>query len=172
MVFDPNGKKAHYPIFPEKYFADDVLHYWSGQVTKLWRHHRYSLRPIFQGNRVFSHVTCCHWLEWRYYAWFRLADNQIRLLTLHLDLSKAIRGHWPWLVPYITIVTNSFFFVLEVPKPNTWLIDYIDMFNFIVPLYLIQCQPGPFTQFALRQFWRWVWHCSLPGCYASQIFRQ
>ena len=32
----------------------------SGQVTELWRHKRYSLRQIFQGSRVFSHVTCCN----------------------------------------------------------------------------------------------------------------
>ena len=25
VVLDPNGKKAHYAVFPEKYFADDVL---------------------------------------------------------------------------------------------------------------------------------------------------
>ena len=32
----------------------------SCQVTELWRHKRYSLRPIFQGTRLFSHVTWYH----------------------------------------------------------------------------------------------------------------
>ena len=66
----------------------------SGQVTWLLRHKKYGLRPIFQRNRVFSHVTCCHWQEWWYYAWFRSADD-IWPFKLHLDLSKVIRGHSP-----------------------------------------------------------------------------
>ena len=49
----------------------------SGQVTEPRRHKRNSLRPIFQGNRVFSHVTCCHLQEWRYYARFRSAHDNI-----------------------------------------------------------------------------------------------
>ena len=32
----------------------------SGQVTELWRHKWYNLRRTFEGNRVFSNVTCCH----------------------------------------------------------------------------------------------------------------
>ena len=27
VTLDPKGKKAHYAVFPEKYFADDVLPY-------------------------------------------------------------------------------------------------------------------------------------------------
>ena len=34
-----------------------------GQVTELWHRKWYSLRPIFEGNRVFSHETCYNWLE-------------------------------------------------------------------------------------------------------------
>ena len=78
----------------------------SGQVTELWRHKRNNLRPTFQGNRVFSHGTCCHWLEWGHYAWFRSEHDQMWPLTLHDDLPKVIRGHWPWLTPYIPIVAN------------------------------------------------------------------
>ena len=76
----------------------------SGQVTELWRHKTNSLRPTFQGNCVFSHGNFCHWLEWRYYAWFRSADDHIRPLALRFDLSKVIRGHYPWLTRRITKV--------------------------------------------------------------------
>ena len=78
----------------------------SGQVTELWRHKSNNLRPICHRNRVFSYVTCCLWLEWRHYAWFRSELDHIWPLTLHLDVSKVIRGHWPWLTPYMPIVAN------------------------------------------------------------------
>ena len=51
---------------------------------------RYSLRPIFQRNRVFSHVTWCHSKEWKYYALFRLADDHIWPLKFILTF---LRGH-------------------------------------------------------------------------------
>ena len=96
----------------------------------------------FQGNCVFSHVPSCHWLEWRYYACFRSAYEQIWPLTLHLDIPKVIRGHWPWLKPCIPIVANLVVYrVFEVLRPNTWLLFHIDMF--IMPLYTIRCQSGP-----------------------------
>ena len=116
----------------------------SGQVTELWRHRRYSLRPMFQVNRVFSRVTCCYWLEWRYYAWFRETDDYIRPLVLHLDLSKVIRGHWPCLT---TCWFDVFLGFVELLRPNTRLIFHIDMF--IVPLNTIWCQSGPLTKSAL-----------------------
>ena len=78
----------------------------TGQVTELWRHKRKSLRSIFWRNRVFSHRTFCHWLERRYYTWFRSVHDHIWPLTLHLDLSKIIRGQWPWLTPYLPILAN------------------------------------------------------------------
>ena len=77
----------------------------SCQVAELWRHKRYSLLPIFQRNHVFSHVTCCHWQEWRYYAWLRPRKDHIWPLV-HLDLSKVIRGQWLWLTPCILIVAS------------------------------------------------------------------
>ena len=77
-----------------------------GQVTEVWRDNRNRLRPIFLGNHVFSHGTCCHWLKWRYYAWFRSADDHIRPMALHFDLLKVIRGHWPFVTPCITELAN------------------------------------------------------------------
>ena len=61
------------------------------------------VRPVtdFQGNRIFNHITCCHWQEWLYYEWFRSPDDHIWPLELHLNLLKVIRDHWPWLTPYI-----------------------------------------------------------------------
>ena len=85
----------------------------SGQATELWRHKLNNLRPTFQRNRVFIHGTWCHWLEWGHYAWFRSAHNQMWPLTLHNDLPKVIRGHWPWLTPCIPIVANLAFFFLR-----------------------------------------------------------
>ena len=133
----------------------------------------YGLRPMFQGNRVLTHVTWSHWQRWRYYAWFRLGDDHIWPLTLHLDLSMVIRGQWPLLTPYFPIVINLTFFWRGWawgPETEKWLIFYTDMF--IVPLYIIRCQSGPLTEFALRRFCRLWCRCSLPGCYASEIFNQ
>ena len=77
----------------------------SDQVAELWSH-KNSVRPIFPGNRVFSHATCCHWLGRRCYTWSRPAHDHIWPLTLHLDLSKVIRGQWPWLTPCQPIVDS------------------------------------------------------------------
>ena len=82
----------------------------SRQATELWRRKWYSLQPMFQGNRVLSHVACSNWQEWRYYAWFRSGDDHIWPLTLHLDLLKVIRGQWPWLTHNTYLVTNLTFF--------------------------------------------------------------
>ena len=140
----------------------------SGQVTELWRHKWYNLRPTFQRNRVFSHWT--HWLEWRNYAWFRAEYNHIWHLTLHLDPLKVIRGHWPWLTPYIPIAAIlAFFGFLEALGSNTWLIFHVDIYSapshYPMPIRAID-------PLALRWFCPCRWRWPLPGCYASQIFHQ
>ena len=140
----------------------------SGQVTELRRHKRYSLRATFQGNRIFSHGTCCPWLEWGHYAWFRWAYDHMWTLTLHNDLAKVIWGHWSWLTPYIPKLANLAFLEVSWGLETEYVANfYIDMF--IVPLYTNRWQSGPLTQFALGRFCRWGWCCSLPGCYASNI---
>ena len=105
-----------------------------------------------------------------YCALFRSEDDQIWPLTLHLELSKAIRVQWHWLTLYIYLQCPIWRFsgFIEVLRPNTWLLFYIDMF--LVPLYTIRCQSGSLTQFALRRFCRWWWRCTLPGHCASHIF--
>ena len=62
----------------------------SGHITELWRRKRYNLRPTSQGNRIFSHGTCSHWLEWGHHAWFTSAHDQMWLLTLQNDLADPI----------------------------------------------------------------------------------
>ena len=124
-----------------------------GQVMGLWRRNRYSIRPIFQGNRVFIRVTCCHWLERGYYAWLRI-DDQFRPSTLHLDLSKVIQGHWPWLTTCPPIVTISAVLGIFWCPENEYVADF------------------SLTQFAPKRICRWEWCYSLPGCYMSQIFDQ
>ena len=147
----------------------------SCQVTELWRHKWYNLRPIFQGNRIFSRVTCRHWLEWRHYAWFGSPHYYIWPLTLHLDIAKATRGHWPWLTSCLPVGANLA--VLGVSwGPETEHVAnvshrHVYSASLHYPMSLTQFWPrAPLTQFALRLFWRWVWRCSLPTCYASQIF--
>ena len=36
----------------------------------------------------------------------QVSKDHIWPLTLHLNLSKFFRGHWPWLTPYIPIMAN------------------------------------------------------------------
>ena len=87
-----------------------------GSGHELWRHKRNSIRLIFRGKRVFSHVTCRHWLEWRYYAWFGSPHDHIWPLTLHLDHSKVTRCHQPWLTPCLPILANLPFLVFWGPE--------------------------------------------------------
>ena len=95
----------------------------SGQVTEVWRH-KNSLRSIYLGNRVFSHGTCCHWLERRHYAWFRSADDHIRPLVLHLNFLKVIRGDWPLLPPCITIVVNLAVFGVSWGPETEYVVNF------------------------------------------------
>ena len=138
----------------------------SRDATKLWGHKWYSLRPMLQGNRVLSHVTCFLWQKWRYYAWFGSGDGRIWPLALHIDLSKVIRVNdldWPHNTYLVTIFT--FLLVSLSPETECVAIFYSNMFT--VLLYNIRCQPEPLTRFALRRrFCRWGWRCSLPWCYA------
>ena len=125
-----------------------------------------SCDSIFHRNRVFSNVTCCHWLEWRNYVWFRLEYDHIWPLTLHLDLSEVIWGHWPWPTPYLPIVAKLVVLgFLEVLRVNTWFI--LNIGPFLRPLYSLSCQPGTFAKFALGLFSRWGWRRFLLGCYTS-----
>ena len=80
----------------------------SDQVTELWRHKRYSLRPSFQRNRLFGNLTCRHWLEWRHYPWVMSEDDHIWPLTLHVYLQKVIRAQWPWLHTHKSDRTGRF----------------------------------------------------------------
>ena len=146
----------------------------SGQVTELWRHKSNNIRPIFHGNRDFSNVTCCRWLEWRHYAWFRSENVHIWSSTLHLDLSKVIRirGHWPWPTPYYLWWLNWYFRdFLRSWGQICGSFFYIDLL--LWSFYRFGCQSGLFTQFALGRFIRWGhYDIPLPGCYTSQIFGQ
>ena len=153
--------------FSKAYGTSDFVKKIMIRSRDLWRHKRNSLRPVFRLNRVFSHVTCCHWLKWRHYAWFR-SDDYIWPLTLHVDLEKIIRGHWPWLIPYLLM---GLFFGGGL---RFW-IRFFDSFFidvFIGFLYRFRCQSHPLTQLAIGPFFRWGWHCSLTGCDMSQIFDQ
>ena len=85
-----------------------------------------------------------------------------------LDLSKVIRRHWPWPIPYLPIVAKlvvswGFLRLWGRVCGSFFLIDL-----FLIPLYRLRCQSGHFTQFALGRFSRWR-RRSLPGCYASSI---
>ena len=132
----------------------------------------YEVQPstdFFKENRVFNHVTCCHSQEWRYYALFWSAQDHIWPLTLHLHISKVIRGQWPWLGTYMPKVANLA--VMGVSwSPETEGVSNVCIDMFIVPLYTSRCQSCPLNRFALKWFCRWGWRCSLPGCYASQTF--
>ena len=88
----------------------------------------YSLRPIFRGNRVFSHVDLLALTGMEIHAWSRSADDHIWPLTLHLDPSKVIRVNWPWLTPCIPMRLIWWFWgFLEVLRLNTWLLFHIDV---------------------------------------------
>ena len=86
-----------------------LLHYFwgkiltgSGQVAELWRYKRYSLRPIFQGTHVFSHVrTLLPLTGMDILCMIRPGNDHIWPLALYLDLWNVFRGQWPWLTPYI-----------------------------------------------------------------------
>ena len=137
----------------------------SGHVTDLRRHKWCNLRPIFQENRVFSHVTCCHWKEGRYLSMIQVRGWSHLTFGTESWLFKVIRGQWSWL----TLLYSDYFgvfcvFFFGVSKPNTWPLSHIDMF--IVPLHTVRCHSGMLTQFALRRFGRWKWRCSLPGRFA------
>ena len=80
------------------------------KVTELWRHELNNLRPTCHRNRVFSYVTFWLWLEWRHYAWFRSEHDHTWPLTLNLDLSNFIQGHWPWPTHTYLQWLNLFFF--------------------------------------------------------------
>ena len=88
--------RAEISISYGQLFAQLLLDFfWPGQIRsqsyKVIRG-RYSLRTIFQGNGVFSHKTYCHWQEWRYYSWFRPADDHIWPFDI---ASWPFKGH-PW----------------------------------------------------------------------------
>ena len=51
------------------------------------------------------------------YEWFRSENDHIWPLRSHFDLSKVIRGHWPWLTPYLPVVAKLVVFVVSwVPE--------------------------------------------------------
>ena len=120
----------------------------SGQVTELWRHKRYSIWPIFQGNRVFSLVTCCHWQEWGYFAWFRSADDHIWSLKLHFDLFCDL----------IFVCTGSPK-VTHLGWPHTYLyLFFIYLFTYLF-IYLLNKQQLPHKKlwiFSSRCDWKWL----------------
>ena len=95
---------------------------WPGQVrSRNYDVIRRTTSTDFHRNRVFSNVTCCHWLKWRHNAWFRSEHDHIWPVTLHLDRSKVIRGHWTWLTPYLPIVAKLMVLgFLEVLGSKTW----------------------------------------------------
>ena len=98
-------------------------------------------------------ATCCHWLEWGHYAWFRLANDQ--MWSWHCTMAfkrspEVTELVWPH--AYNSDYFGVFFLFLEVLRPNKCPICCMDIF--VVPLYTIWCQSGPLTQFALRRFCR------------------
>ena len=64
------------------------------------------------------------------YEWFRSEDNNIWSLTLRLDLSNVIWGHWPCQLHTYLLRLNWWYllFFFGILRPNAWLIFYIDQF--------------------------------------------
>ena len=145
--------------------------FWPGQVTEQWRHKGNSLHLTFQGNRVFSHGTCCHRLEWGHYARFRSAHDHMWHCKMTFQRSSEVNDIG-WHHTYQSWLIWQFKGIPEVLRPNTWLFFGMDIF--IVPLYTIRCQLGPLTQFALslQAILPMGWCCSRLGYCAPQIFHQ
>ena len=83
------------------------------------------------------------------YAWFRSADGHIWPLTLHLDPSRVMWGYWPWLNPYISMVSNLALFFVCFLRSWDRIHDFFYIERCIVSLNTIRCQSGsgPLTQF-------------------------
>ena len=134
----------------------------SGQVI---RHKRNNLRSTFRRNRLFSNLTCCHWLEWRHHV---SIVKRWSLTTWTSDtaswLFKVIRGHWPCLTPNFLKRPNMQFMFLEVLISDMGFhkdLNYTDRFPML----------GPSTHFALRRFLQWRWR-SIQERHTSQLFDQ
>ena len=74
-------------------------------------------------NRVFSHASCCNWLELRHYAWFRWEHDHILSLKLILTFRRSSEvtdlGR-PY--TYLDWLNWQFLGFHEVLRPNMWLI--------------------------------------------------
>ena len=156
----------------------------SGQVTELWRHWR------LQPPTGFSRKSC---IQPQPAAINRNGDinHDIGLNMTTCDLwhciltsrrpSEVTDLGWPhthlpivviFLISGYRITANlSVLWVSWGFETEYVAIFYMDMV--IGSLYTIRWNQGYlFTQFALRQFCRWVWRCTLLGCYALQTFHQ
>ena len=139
----------------------------SCQVTELWRRTSNNLRLTFHRNRAFSNATYCYWLKWRYYAWRGSGYDHIWPVTLHLDLSEVIPGHWPWPTPYLPIVAK--FVVLRVSwASESECVVYFWHRPVFKAHFLSQMSIRDFLQVCPRA----IWLCFLRGCFTSQIFDQ
>ena len=104
-------------------------------------------------------------MEWRHgYLW---SDRRWQ----HLDLSKVIRCQWPWLILCIPKVTKLAIFVCLFfgPGRNIWLISHRHVYSASLRR---ATSIRALTEPVLKRFYRWGWHCSLPGCYRSQKIGQ
>ena len=79
-----------------------------GQVTELWRHIRYSLRPNFQRNGVCGNLICrrCGRNGDVMQDLDQNSYGHTWSLTLHFGLQKFIREHWPWLTTFLPTVAK------------------------------------------------------------------
>jgi hypothetical protein len=77
----------------------------SGQVTELWRHKRYSLRPTFQWNRVLPQIDETLLIQMQTFdvVWVRTMSD----MTVHTTVwpRKVIWGHWPRMTSHIPKIT-------------------------------------------------------------------
>ena len=72
-----------------------------GHRYQAQRHHCFSncdvvrknnIHPTFHWDRILGHITCCHWLEWRHYAWFTSEYDHVWPLTIDI-VSSTFGGH-------------------------------------------------------------------------------
>ena len=119
---------------------------------------------------------------------FKFSENifHVRLFFLHSDSGHNITTSHIYQCILLTfwepsevtdlgspILTNQwwlnchFLRFLDILRLNMWQICNIE--PFIRPLYHFQCQSGPLTQFALRQFFWWEWGSPL-WCHVTNIY--
>ena len=153
------------------FYATLVRKMWPGQV----RIRSYDVIRGRASDRLFkeTNTTELAIIDWNRDVMHDLGQNMTTSDLWHCtnDLVKIIRSHRPRMTPYIPIVANLAVFGVSWGPDTKLVINFSHSHAYSASLPQ-PCQSGSFAQFTRRRFCLWGLHCSRPGCYASQIFRQ